>query len=224
VNQTVTSEHSSRVLSGIETPVRRAGASRPIVAASVFAAIAFLLPAPAAAHDESGVVGGFVSGFLHPLSGLDHALAMIAVGLWGAILGRPLIAILPVVFPMTMAFGGALGVAQVPMAPVELGIAGSVIALGTLVALAVRAHAILASLIVAAFAIFHGYAHGQEAPSVADPVGYSVGFVLCTGLLHLAGIALGAFKNRPRGMLTVRAVGVVIALSGLYFAAGALTT
>jgi urease accessory protein len=81
---------------------------------------------------------------------------------------------------------------------------------------------IIAALSVAAFALFHGYAHGQEAPSVADPVGYSVGFVLCTGLLHLVGITLGALKSLPKGMLAVRGAGAAIALSGLYFAAKAL--
>lgn len=164
-----------------------------------------------------------MSGFLHPLSGFDHALAMIAVGLWGAILGRPLIVLLPIVFPLTMAFGGMLGIAGTPFPPVELGIAISVLALGLMVMLAVRASVILAATIVAAFALFHGYAHGQEAPSVADPVGYCVGFVLCTSLLHLVGIALGALKAFPKGMLVIRAAGAAIALSGLYFAAGALT-
>lgn len=204
--------------SEIETPNQRAGAMPRTALACATVAIAMLLPAPAAAHDESGIVGGVVSGFFHPLSGFDHALAMIAVGLWGAILGRPLIGILPVVFPITMAFGGALGIAQVPVPPVELGIAISVIVLGMLVSVAARAHALLAAGIVAAFAIFHGYAHGQEAPSVADPIGYSLGFVLSTGLLHLVGIAIGVLNRFPSGAKAVRSGGAAIAITGLWFA------
>ena len=213
----------SLVQTQIETPEQRSVPARRALLACSLLALILAFPVPAAAHDESGLAGGFLSGFLHPLSGFDHALAMIAVGLWGAILGRPLIALLPIVFPVTMAFGGVLGIAGTPFPPVEIGIAISVLALGLMVMLAVRASVIVAAVVVAAFALFHGYAHGQEAPSVADPVGYSVGFVLCTGLLHLVGIGLGALKALPRGVLAVRAAGAAIALSGLYFVAEALT-
>jgi urease accessory protein len=172
---------------------------------------------PAAAHDGRGLASGFASGFLHPLSGLDHALAMVAVGLWGAILGRPLIVALPTIFPIMMAAGGAIGMAGVPVPPVELGIAISVVTLGSMVLLTVQAPIILASAIVAIFALFHGYAHGMELPSAADPVGYSTGFVLCTGLLHVLGIAIGALKALPNGTLALRAAGAGIALGGLWF-------
>jgi urease accessory protein len=185
--------------------------------------LAIAIPTPAIAHDESGVAGGFLTGFLHPLSGLDHALAMIAVGLWGAILGRPLIVVLPIVFPLMMAFGGALGIALLPFPPVEMGIAISVLALGLMVMLAVRAPVIVAASMVAVFALFHGYAHGREAPSVADPIGYSAGFVLCTGLLHMVGIAFGTLKAFPNGARAVRAGGAGIAASGLWFVSGALS-
>jgi urease accessory protein len=206
----------------IETPAAGSFPTHRAPLACLLLALIVSFPLPAAAHDESGLTGGFMSGFLHPLSGFDHALAMIAVGLWGAILGRPMIVLLPIVFPLTMAFGGVLGIAGTPFPPVEIGIAISVLALGLMVMLSVRASVIIAALIVAAFALFHGYAHGQEAPSVADPVGYSVGFVLCTGLLHLVGITLGALKSLPKGMLVVRGAGAAIALSGLYFAAKVL--
>jgi urease accessory protein len=185
--------------------------------------LAIAIPTPAIAHDESGVAGGFLTGFLHPLSGLDHALAMVAVGLWGAILGRPLIVVLPIVFPLMMAFGGALGIAQLPFPPVEIGIAISVVALGLMVMLAVRAPVIVTASIVAAFALFHGYAHGREAPSVADPIGYSAGFVLCTGLLHMVGIAFGTLEAFPAGARAVRASGAGIAISGLWFVGAALS-
>ena len=169
----------------------------------------------------TGLAGGFVSGFLHPLSGVDHLLAMVSVGLWGAFLGRPLIVALPVIFPAVMAIGGAMGIAGVPLPPVEIGIALSVLVLGIMIAGAVRAPVWLACTIVAIFAIFHGYAHGQELPSAADPVGYSVGFMLCTGLLHVCGIGIGLLNERPGGIVVTRTMGGLIALAGMWFMAKA---
>jgi urease accessory protein len=174
--------------------------------------------APAFAHSESGVAGGFLAGFAHPLNGADHLLAMVAVGLWGAFLGRPLIYILPTVFPTVMAGGAILGMAAVELPPIELGIALSVLLLGLLTAAAKSLPIWAASAIVAFFAIFHGFAHGQELPVAADPVGYSAGFVLSTGLLHLLGIALGALTRLPRPFALVpRYLGGLIALAGTYF-------
>ncbi len=173
--------------------------------------------APASAHSGTGLVGGFQSGFLHPLSGFDHLLAMISVGLWGAFLGRPLIIVLPVIFPTVMAVGGALGIIGVPMPPVEIGIALSVLVLGAMIAGAIRAPIWLASLIVAVFAVFHGYAHGQELPSAADPIGYSVGFVLATGMLHVVGIGIGLLNDRPGGIVVTRSAGGLVFVAGLYF-------
>ena len=170
----------------------------------------------------TGLAGGFQSGFLHPLSGFDHLLAMVSVGLWGAFLGRPLIIALPVIFPAVMAIGGALGIAGVKLPPVEIGIALSVLVLGAMIAGAVRAPVWLACTIVAVFAIFHGYAHGKELPSAADPVGYSVGFVLCTGLLHIAGIGVGLLNDRPGGIVVTRGMGALIALAGGWFLAKSL--
>lgn len=173
--------------------------------------------APAAAHTGTGLAGGFGSGFVHPLSGFDHLLAMVSVGLWGAFLGRPLIAALPVIFPTVMAVGGVLGIIGVPLPPVEIGIAMSVLVLGAMIAGQVRAPVWLASLIVAVFAIFHGYAHGQELPSAADPVGYSAGFVLATGMLHVVGIGIGVITDRPGGAAIVRGLGGLVAVAGLWF-------
>ena len=158
-----------------------------------------------------------MSGFLHPLGGLDHMLAMVAVGLWGAFLGRPLVVVLPVIFPTVMALGAVLGMANVPIPPVEWGIAFSVVVLGALIAGQIKTPIWLAAIIVAVFAIFHGYAHGQELPSTADPVGYSAGFVLSTGLLHVAGIALGLLHRWRAAVLLTRAIGGLIGLSGLWF-------
>ena len=184
--------------------------------------LAFLFATPASAHDDTGLAGGFLSGFAHPLSGFDHALAMVAVGLWGAILGRPLLVALPIVFPMMMTVGGAIGIAGLPLPPVELGIAVSVVTLGLMVLFAVRAPVIAACAVVAAFALCHGVAHGHELPAAADPIGYSVGFVAATGLLHVAGIAIGAAKAWRIGAIALRAGGGAIALTGLWYVQKAL--
>ncbi len=177
---------------------------------------------PALAHEGTGLAGGFVAGFQHPLTGPDHMLAMIAVGLWGAFLGRPLIYLLPMIFPMTMTVGGAAAIAGVPLPPVEIGIALSVVILGAMILGAVRAPIWLACTLVGIFGLFHGYAHGLELPSAADPVGYSAGFVLATGLLHIFGIALGLLRSRPGGDTVVRALGGLIVVAGLWFLANTL--
>jgi urease accessory protein len=179
------------------------------------AGVALLLSNPAAAHMGTGLPGGFVSGLRHPFSGIDHLLAMISVGLWGAFLGRPLIYALPVVFPAMMVVGAILAMFVVPLPPVELGIASSVVVLGGCIALSVRAPVWAASIIVAVFAVFHGYAHGKELPSAADPVSYSAGFVLATGLLHVAGICLGLLNDLPKGVVATRSMGAVIATVGI---------
>ena len=181
-----------------------------------------LVASPAAAHDSPTLAGGFAAGFAHPFAGFDHLLAMIAVGIWGAFLGRPLVVLLPVAFPMMMAVGGALGMIGTPMPPVEVGIALSVIVLGVAIAAAWRAPVWLAVVIVASFAVFHGYAHGSEVPSLADPTAYSLGFVLATGALHVAGIALGSIVRLPYGAAAVRGIGAVISVVGLWFLTNAL--
>lgn len=177
-----------------------------------------IFAAPAFAHtDATSLQGGFMSGFMHPISGLDHVVAMVAVGLWGAFLGRPAIWILPVIFPLVMAFGGALGVAGVPIPYVETGVALSGVVLGLAVLLAVRPPMWVAAVVVGIFAIFHGYAHGVELPNAVNPLIYSIGFVIATGLLHLTGIAIGELKRLPLGELVVRTGGAIISLIGLGF-------
>jgi urease accessory protein len=168
------------------------------------------------AHSGS-VSGGFAGGLSHPLFGLDHAVAMVAVGLWGAFLGAPAIFILPVVFPLVMALGGVLGIFGVPLPGVEIGIAVSAAILGMMVALAARPPLWIAAAIVGAFAICHGHAHGAELPPGADAVAYSAGFVIATGALHLCGIAFGLLARWPTGRLAVRMAGGVIAIAGLVF-------
>jgi urease accessory protein len=171
----------------------------------------------AMAHEATGVAGGFASGLLHPLAGPDHLVAMVAVGLWGAFLGRPALWLLPVVFPLVMAAGGAAGVLGLPLPAVEVGIALSAIALGAAVACGWRAPLALAAAIVAAFAVFHGHAHGTELPQAADPLAYSLGFVVSTGLLHLCGIAFGELTRWPWGARAVQGLGALIAVVGAVF-------
>jgi urease accessory protein len=177
-------------------------------------AVGALVSNPAQAHMGTGLAGGFLSGFVHPFHGLDHLLAMISVGLWGAFLGRPLIYVLPVTFPAMMAAGAIMGMFSAPMLPVEVGIASSVLLLGGCIALSVRAPVWTASLIVAIFAIFHGYTHGEELPSAADPVSYTAGFVVATGLLHVSGIGLGSLNRYATGIVAIRILGATIALVG----------
>jgi urease accessory protein len=187
----------------------------------LIAAAAVLAPGAALAHTGEGVVGGFLSGFTHPIFGFDHVVAMIAVGLWGAFLGQPAIWLLPVVFPLVMAFGGLAGVLGMPLPGVEAGIALSALALGAMVALALRPPLWVAAILVGAFAIFHGHAHGTELPAAASPLAYGVGFVIATGLLHLSGIALGLLARWPMGLRAVRVGGGLIACAGLFFLVGA---
>jgi urease accessory protein len=172
------------------------------------------------AHDGAGISGGLISGFLHPLLGWDHVAAMVAVGLWGAFLGKPSLWVLPVVFPMIMALGGAYGVLGLPLPAVEAGIAVSAIVLGAMVAFATRAPLWVAAVIVASFAVFHGYAHGLELPNSVSPITYSVGFVVATGLLHLVGIGFGLLVRWPAGKVAIRAGGGIIALAGVGFLTG----
>ena len=171
---------------------------------------------PALAHTGS-VSGGFAGGLSHPLFGPDHVAAMVAVGLWGAFLGAPAIYILPVVFPLVMAVGGVLGILGVPLPGVEIGIAVSAAVLGMVVALAARPPLWVAGLIVGAFALFHGHAHGAELPPGVDALAYSAGFVIATGRLHLCGIAFGLLGRWPVGRIAVRTAGGVIAIAGLMF-------
>ena len=185
--------------------------------AILFAIVASAVSTPALAHTGTGLPGGFVSGFFHPLTGYDHMLAMVSVGLWGAFLGRPLIIALPVIFPTVMVVGAGLAMAGVPAPPTEIGIALSVLLLGGAIAAAWRAPVWAACVIVGIFALFHGYAHGKELPSAADPIGYAVGFVLATGLLHVCGIGIGLINNRPGGVIATRLLGGIVAASGVGF-------
>jgi len=179
-----------------------------------------LFSASALSHTGEGMMGGFISGFLHPLFGWDHVVAMVAVGLWGAFLGRPAIWLLPVVFPLVMAVGGALGVLGVPLPYVEAGIAASGLVLGMMVMLAVKPPLWFAAVLVGIFAVFHGHAHGTELPIAANALTYALGFVIATGLVHLSGIAFGLLVKWPWGRGVVRLAGGLIAATGAAFLFG----
>ena len=177
---------------------------------------------PADAHTITGGTGGFTSGFMHPLGGLDHLLAMAAVGMWGAFLGRPLIWTLPVAFPLMMVVGGVVGIMGLPLPLVELGIGASVLVLGLAIAAAWRAPTALAVGIVSVFALFHGYAHGRELPSAVSPALYAAGFVVATGLVHVLGILVGFIAQNAPGARTLRLLGAAIAAAGVWMLAGLL--
>jgi urease accessory protein len=187
---------------------------------AVRAGLAFVIalwPIAALAHQSGGEAIGFFGGLKHPVSGLDHVLAMIAVGLWGAQLGAPAIWLLPVTFPMVMAFGGMLALLGVPLPGAEIGIAVSAIALGLVVMAEAKPPLWAAAVLVGFFAIFHGHAHGTELPPGADGMLYSVGFVLATGALHATGIAVGLVHRWRAGAIALRVAGAAVALAGVVF-------
>ncbi|WP_246519810.1 HupE/UreJ family protein [Ancylobacter lacus] len=193
---------------------------------SGLAALFALSPSLAFAHPGHGEAAGLVHGFLHPVSGIDHVLAMVAVGLFAAHLGGRALWAVPASFVVLMAAGGALGMAGLALPHVELGIAASVIALGAAVALrSVRWPLAAAMAMVGAFAVFHGFAHGAEMPESASGLAYGAGFMAATALLHAAGIAFGfaierlAMERAPR---LGQAVGALVAIAGVGLLAGAL--
>ena len=171
----------------------------------------------ASAHPQAGEAKGFLTGFMHPISGLDHVLAMIAVGLWGAQLGAPAIWLLPVAFPMVMAFGGMLGLMGVPLPGTEYGIAASAILLGAAVMFEVRPPLAFAAVLVAIFALFHGHAHGTELPPGESGLLYSIGFVIATGFLHGVGITIGTVHRWRWGQNLLRVAGAGVAVAGVFF-------
>ena len=175
------------------------------------------LSVPANAHIIGGEAGGFLSGFEHPISGMDHILAMVSVGLWGAQLGAPAIWLLPVTFPIVMAFGGFLGLIGIPLPGVEVGIALSALLLGAAVMAEWRAPLFAAAALVGVFAIFHGHAHGAELPPGESGLLYSIGFVVATGMLHLVGIGIGTVHKWVWGRRFLQAAGAVVAMGGVYF-------
>ena len=178
--------------------------------------VLLLSSSPVVAHTgDTG--GGFTSGFSHPIGGLDHVLAMVAVGLWGAQLGPPHVWLLPITFPLMMACGAALGVMGYALPGVEVGIACSAVALGLMVLVEAQPPQLVSLVLVAFFALFHGHAHGTELPPGQSGLLYSVGFVLSTGLLHAMGIGMGTVHRWQAGRVLVRTAGAGVLVGGLFF-------
>ena len=182
---------------------------------------AFLMlaaPGVAEAHILQGEAGGFLHGFEHPLSGVDHLLAMFCVGLWGAQMGGRAVWTLPATFPLIMCVGGVAGMlGLMPDETIRIAIALSLVVLGGVIAARWVAPEWAALLIVAVFAIFHGYPHGQLTLRATDPAAFTVGFVVSTGAIHILGIGVGLGLNRVWNGARVRGLGAAIAATGLFF-------
>lgn len=175
-----------------------------------------MISEPAFAHvSEEGLKGGFISGYIHPLLGWDHVAAMVAVGIWGAFLGHRAIWILPIVFPFIMVIGGILGMVGVPVPFIVPGIALSSIIIGLAIAFKWRAPLWIASVIVGIFAIYHGYAHGQNLPAASNPIAFALGFVLGSGTLHFIGILFSLLDRYKWGIKALQLGGIIIALVGV---------
>lgn len=184
---------------------------------SLLLAALLLAPTLAQAHTGVGDTNGFAHGFGHPLTGLDHLLAMIAVGLWAAQIGGRALWAVPLSFVSVMAVGGVLGIAGVPVPFVEQGIATSVLLLGLMIAFAVRMPLGFSVPLVALFAICHGHAHGAEMPASASGLAYAVGFMIATAFLHCIGIGLGILIQRYTAAPVLRLAGAAIAVIGVTF-------
>jgi urease accessory protein len=173
---------------------------------------------PALAHTGAGSVSGLAAGFAHPMGGLDHMLAMIAVGLLGASLGGRWMWALPATFVAMMIVGGAAGVSGLPLPLVELGIKGSVVVLGLAIVFGASLSGVAAAALVAVFALFHGHAHGTEMPASVAALEYGAGFVAATAILHAVGLGIGlstGFLSGRSGAVARRAGGGAIAALGL---------
>jgi urease accessory protein len=177
-----------------------------------------LAPSAGLAHTGVGSTSGFAHGFMHPLSGLDHQLAMILVGVFAYRLGGRALWLVPLAFVTVMALGGLLGIRGMPIPFVEIGIALSVIVLGAIVAFGVKAPVAVAMGVVGLFAFFHGHAHGSEMPLDVSSADYGMGFMLATALLHAIGIGAGfviGLSSKTFGSNVYRAVGGLASVAGM---------
>ncbi|MBB3595831.1 urease accessory protein [Rhizobium sp. BK529] len=189
----------------------------------LLAVAAAAVPAAAYAHPAIGEAAGLGHGFAHPMTGLDHILAMVMVGVLAFQLGGRATWLLPTTFVLVMAAGGMLGMAGINLPFVELGIALSVVVLGAVVALNIKAPVAAAMAIVGFFAIFHGHAHGSEMPENAAGLAYAIGFMTATAMLHVAGLALGFAIGRGgerSGFLATRLAGGIATIAGVGILAG----
>ena len=193
-------KHSSRCLKFLQS--------------AALALFAISLPSLAHAHTGAGDASGWIHGLAHPIGGLDHVCAMIAVGLWAAQMGGRTVWLVPLTFVAVMALGGALGMAAVPLAFTEQGLVMSLLVLGVLIAAAIRLPLAVSAAVVGVFALCHGYAHGTEMPQSASGLAYAAGFMLSTALLHASGIGMALFAGRTGRAQWLRLAGVAITLCG----------
>jgi urease accessory protein len=195
------------------------------IAAATIAVATVALPTVAAAHPGHDGTPGFIHGFLHPLGGLDHIIAMVAVGLFAARLGGRALWLVPASFVVTMAAAGVAGMAGFALPYVEAGIALSILVLGAAIALETTMPVAAAMGLVALFAVFHGHAHGAEMPETMSGLAYGAGFVAATAALHALGIGFGLFIGRAGEMFGRRVLqvgGTAAALAGAALLAGAM--
>ena len=191
----------------------------------ILAAASVLTPVAALAHTGAGDTHGVVHGFMHPVTGLDHVLAMVAVGILAALLGGRAIWLVPASFVALAAAGGLLGVQGVPAPFVEFGISASVVLLGLAIALQARLPLGWTAGLVGLFGLYHGYAHGAEMPADASGFAYGAGFLAATAMLHIAGIGLGlgiAHMARRSATRFAQAGGAAVALAGIVLLARGL--
>lgn len=184
-----------------------------------------LVPTGALAHVGIGSTSGLARGFMHPLSGLDHQLAMILVGIFAYQLGGRALWLVPLTFVSVMAVGGFLGILAIPRPFVEIGVAISVIVLGAIVAFGIKTPVAVTMGVVGLFAIFHGHAHGSEMPMDASAVAYGIGFMLATALLHAIGIGIGfliGLSSKRLGDNVYRVAGSLASIAGVALLAGYL--
>lgn len=181
-----------------------------------------LIPSTVYAHEGGNLpLGGFLSGLVHPVLGYDHLLAMLSVGIVSAQIGGRAIWTVPATFVIVMAFGGVLGFIDIGLTITEIGIALSLVILGSIIASERRLPVTLTMIGVGFFAIFHGYAHGSEMPQTAQPFTYALGFLTGTALIHITGVVIGDISKRyQRGPQVLRFGGGFIALIGLLFVFG----
>lgn len=185
----------------------------------IYSILVIFLAAPIQAHIMvHQASGGLVNGLLHPIFGFDHLLAMVAVGILSSQMGGKALWTVPATFVIVMFFGGIISMANIPLFAIELGIALSVLSLGLIIGFGKKLPPLFAMAFVGFFAIFHGYAHGNEIPNLARPVLYSLGSIYSTAGLHITGLFLGEIFRRFRsGKIMFKATGFIIAAIGIYF-------
>ena len=203
--------------------MKKSFSSRLFTALAIVCAIS-IIPTTVYAHEGGNMpLGGFLSGLVHPVLGYDHLLAMLSVGILSAQIGGRAIWTVPATFVGVMAIGGTLGLIDIGITVTELGIALSLVILGSVIASERNLPVVLAMVGVGFFAIFHGYAHGTEMPQTAEPVAYAFGFLTGTALIHIAGVLIGDISKRyQRGPLVLRVGGGLIAVVGLLFVFGVI--